>query len=356
MSEAWHHYRKSWDFQAFVLAGRAASAGANPYETGYDPNMNAPASLLVFEWLAPIEIAPAFLAWQAISLALYGLMLVALLRAYPGRLPPLRVFWLTSLTSLWHGVMLGQIYTAMGVVIVGAWLLLRADRRLAAGLLIGALVSIKPTFALWVGTLLLAGHHRAGLSALAAAVGFGMLPVLRYGPEAYVHWVGAIPKIGPGIGMPTNASLMAVAARWQVPWLGYILAALLLAGVAAWAWRARPTALQASAVALAAMVLVGPIGWVDYALWLLPIFAAYPWSPRLRAAATILVIPTQVIWGVAAISPMLLGLAGLVYPLAFLLLLSEAITRRPPTPDAVDSQCARRYSLTTERRASSRVS
>ena len=122
-----------------------------------------------------------------------------------------------------------------------------------------------------------------------------------------------------------------MAARFGIPWLGWLLAVLLLAGVAWWAWKYHPPVLQASAVAIAAAILASPLATPRFTLLLVPAFFVFNSLRVLRLPAVLLVIPTVVVawWG--AFTPSANLAAGLIYPVALLVtlgvFLSPAVSR-----------------------------
>lgn len=294
------------DFGSFIAAGQAARQGLNPYAGDYplvfrpyhpalgseivSPNLNPPLSLLVFEPLALFDPVVAFGVWYGLSLLLYLLALLLLARAYPGQTTPLRIAWALSLAGLWHTLELGQIYLPLLLATIGAVLLLRRDRPLLAGLLIGLVVAIKPNLAVWPVLLLAAGFWRAGMAGLGAAGLLSLLPLLRYPPAIYSQWFEA----GAGYTgriLPINSSLPGLAERLGLPWLGIILSLALLIGLAVWAWRYRPSSVSVSGLALLAALLAAPIAWIGYTPLLLPVFFRRNWGWSERIVAVMLAMP-----------------------------------------------------------------
>jgi hypothetical protein len=147
------------DFGSFVAPGHAAAAGLDPYgvypltyRTTYGnvtveaPNLNPPISVLVFEAVSSVDPVSAFRGWYVISLILYVITVGMLVREYPGRFPPIHVAWAFGFAGFWGTLHWGQIYAPLALITTGAWLLLRRRHYAPAGLLIGALVAIKPNF------------------------------------------------------------------------------------------------------------------------------------------------------------------------------------------------------------------
>ena len=69
----------------------------------------------------------------------------------------------------------------------------------------------------------------------------------------------------------------------------------MLAALALWAWRQRPSVAKASAVGLIGAILASPIAWVHYTLFLLPIFFGTRASLSLRVASVLFVVPVPVV-------------------------------------------------------------
>lgn len=297
------------DFGSFIASGRAARERLDPYGVyplsfhvvfpgfeSWNRNLNPPISVPVFALFDRLNPHAAFRLWWAVSLVGYAAAVLLLVRRYArdGWLVP--TLWAFALAGFWDTLVLGQIYVPLVLAAVGAWLLLERRDDIAAGVLIGIVVAVKPNFAVWPGLLLLAGHRRPALSAAATAVLLSLVPVALYGPEIYRQWLDVIAANGGGTGFLTNASLAALALRLDAGAIGLALGAALLAAMALWAWRARPAPLAASALGLIGAVAASPIAWVHYTLFLLPVFFAHR-SPSLpmRVAALLLLVPVPTV-------------------------------------------------------------
>ncbi len=324
------------DFGSLVASGRAAAAGLNPYDIYplvwhvsfsipgtdfYAVNMNPPISLPVFELLARFDPATSYRVWYVVSFGLYLLVIRALIREYREHVTPIRAAWPLAIAGFWEAQHLGQVYVPMLVAVTGAWLLLRRDRSILAGILIGLMVAIKPNFLVWPVLLLLAGHWSAGLAAVGTAGLLSIAPLPRYGVEIYSLWIEAVNRLDPLTKMGNN-SLNGLMGRLGQPWIASLLSAVLLLTLAAIAWRYRPSTLHISALALVASLLASPITWVPYTIVLLPIFFARPWTTALRGAALILMIPVGLTVTLAVFFPSLYVLLGGVYLWGLLLVLA----------------------------------
>ncbi len=293
------------DLGSFIASGRAAAQGENPYgvypltfvvsvpELGmrvHSPNLNPPISVLIFEPLAELDPVTVARTWYALSLFLYIVALVLLVRANPAHSRWLRIVWAMGLAGLWHTLEARQIYMPLLLLCVVAWLLLRQRRYGLAGILLGVLVALKPNFAVWPGLLLLAGYWRVAIPALAAAAAISVLPALVYGPRIYFDWLAAS-RAFTGMLLP-NASLASIATRLGVPWLGTLSAVALLLALAMWAWKRRPEVAAVSGLALVGALLASPLTWTGYTLFLLPALFERSWSWPEKVAAAMLAFPT----------------------------------------------------------------
>jgi hypothetical protein len=299
-----------WDFGSFLASARAARDGLNPYGIypltfhvslpgfeAWNPNLNPPVSALLCQLLDSPDPHRAFRIWRWISVGIYLLTVLLLLRRYRAPDPLPLVLWLFALAGFWDTLLLGQIYLPLVLAAVAAWLLLERGEGVVAGLLIGVVVAIKPNFLVWPGLLFLAGFFRPALVAGVTAGAISAVPLVVYGPEVYRQWFDLIASDRERAFFLTNASFAGLAARAGLPALGAITSVALLAGLAAWAFFRRPGAMQASALGLVAAVLASPLGWIHYTLFLLPVLVAGWHRPSLRLVGLLLVVPVPFVIG-----------------------------------------------------------
>ncbi|MFD0464514.1 glycosyltransferase family 87 protein [Microvirga aerilata] len=199
--------------------------------------------------------------------------------------------WAFALAGFWDTLFLGQIYLPLVFAGVAAWLLLERGQGLAAGILIGIIVAMKPNFLVWPALLFLSGYYRPVVAAGLTAGIISAIPLLVYGPEIYRQWFELVASDRERAFFLTNGSFAGLSARAGVPLLGLILSLALLAGLALWAFRLRPNVLAASALALVAALLASPLGWIHYTLFLLPVFLVHWHRPVMRIVALLLIIP-----------------------------------------------------------------
>jgi hypothetical protein len=314
------------DFNTFLNAGEALQTGQAPYEDTpkQASNLNPPISLLVFQFLSKVEPHSAYQVWRVFSLVFYILIIILLGRAYPHPDNLGRVIWALCMTGLWYTLLLGQLYTFLLLIVTFAWLLLKANKPILAGLLIGTLAAIKPNFLVWPILLILSGSLPAAIATLGTFGLLSTLPLFYFHPGIYLEWLRMLSNY-PATPLATNMSLSGFAARLGAPWLGFILAGLLLVYLGWATWRKKPDAMETSALAIVAALLSTTFAWVGYAVLLLPIFYSRKWSPLLAIAAILLCIPSIIIYNLALISQTAQILSGMIYIGGLSLVLFELV-------------------------------
>ena len=319
------------DFGSFVASGLAVKDGENPYGiypltskaryqgiVEYFPNMNPPVSILIFDLLAVFEPAVALRIWTVLSFLFYLGGLILLYRNYH---PDSIWFgWALVLAGFWDTLALGQIYTLLFAILVVAWMCLRSHHETAAGILIGILVAIKPNLLLWPVLLFLAGYRRPAIWGFATTLALSILPIFRYGTQVYLQWFEVVSQAS-WISMPHYLSLFGVAARFDIPWLGPVLALVLLIFVTWWAWKYRPDTLATSEIALIASILASPLATPRFTLFLVPFFFMEYQDARRKLPAALFLFPTSLIIWLGFQSQPLRLFVGLIYPFALSLLL-----------------------------------
>lgn len=293
------------DFGSFMGSGKAALEGQDPYGLyppltfhvvlpGFEvwnPNLNPPVALLLFGPLSTLEPFHAFRLWWAVSFLGYGALVLLLLRRYRREDPLLPGLWAFALAGFWDTLVLGQIYVPLALAAAGAWLCLDKGKPVAAGLLLGIVIAVKPNFLVWPGLLFLAGHFVPALAAGACALALSLLAGLVYGFETYAQWAQVIANdINRGVFL-TNASLPGLLDRMGLHGTGKLASVALLAALAWWAWRQKPDPLRASTLGILGALLASPLAWVHYSLFLLPAFLSGRMNPPLLLAAALLLVP-----------------------------------------------------------------
>lgn len=330
-------------FASFWGSGWALSNGLDPYApTPFTPtfgsasiplseiNLNPPLLLPLFQLLARLDIGPAVQLTTVLSVLAF--VVCAGHAVLTGReMQARKVAWLFLLPFFYDTIYLGQIYILFFVLSTIACHQLAARRPGPAGLAIGAMVACRPTFALWIAMLWLAGHRRVSRAAAGTATVLTLLSIAAYGPATFLHWLSALAQ-DRHAWVGTNASLNGYFARLGSPGLG-LAAGVLVAGVAcAWALRMKGGALQTTLVALAASMAASPLSWADYAVLLVPALLATRWDPLLSGAAALLCLPLQIPLAESLDRGWTGALCCAAYPLALLVIAGSAMRHRGGTP------------------------
>lgn len=297
------------DYGSFIASGRAGTEGQNPYGIHpltfhvvlpgfevWNPNLNPPISIPLFALLDRLEPQRGFVIWWWVSLLCYLCAVALLTRRYGAHRSWLLPLWAMALAGFWDTLALGQIYVPLVLAAAGAWLLLDRGRALAAGVLIGIVIAIKPNFGVWPMLLLLAGHWRVSAIAIGTAGAISAVPLITHGVSIYHAWFALILSDEDRGGFLTNASITGLTQRVGFDSAGVWLSAALLAALAAWAVGRKPDALRASAFGILGGIAASPIAWVHYTLFLLPVFfATARWTRPMIVAAALLVIPVPLL-------------------------------------------------------------
>jgi hypothetical protein len=298
------------DFGSFVASGRAAAEGLNPYGIypltfhvsfpgfeAWNPNLNPPISAILFQAFDWTEPQRAFRIWWGVSVALYGLAVLLLVRRYGEGMGSSLVIalWLLALAGFWDTLVLGQIYIPLVVAGVAAWLLLERGHGVLAGMMIGLVVAMKPNFAVWPALLFLAGHWRPAVASGVTGAVIGAIPLAVYGPEVYRQWLTLVASDGDRAAFLTNASLAGIVARLGAPGLALPLSAAVLAVAALWALRRRPDAIRASEFGILGALLASPLAWIHYTLFLAPVLLRRFDRLSTRIVAGVLMVPVPFI-------------------------------------------------------------
>jgi len=293
-----------WDFGSFVASGRAAAEGLDPYGVyqltfhvvlpgfeAWNPNLNPPISALLFQLFDVADPHLMFRIWYGISIVLYVVTVLLLLQRF--RQPPLLILalWAFALSGFWDTLILGQIYIPLVLAGVAAWLLLERGSNVWAGILIGAVVAMKPNFAVWPVLLLLSRHYVPSVTAIATAAVISAIPLVFFGPEVYRQWLELLASDEERAFFLTNVSLTGLASRAGVATLGIALSLALLGASAIWALRFRPDPMRASALALVVALLASPIAWIHYTMFLIPVLLSRWDLNGMRLVAVLLIVP-----------------------------------------------------------------
>ncbi len=282
----------SADLAVLLSSGAAILSGKPPYDLTDAHNLNAPASLPLFHFMAAINVPWLPSAWAVTSLAAYAVSMLIIARLFPTAVTPNRLLWAAAQGGLWITIGLGQIYAFLLLLVAVAYWAVPRQHHLIAGLCLGLLAAVKPNFIVLPLLMILAGRRRTGLFALAGAVAWCVPTALLYGPQVYLQWLrlagGATPL---ALINATNSSLPSLAFRIGLAWLGLPLSAAVLATAALWAWRRQPDFYRLAPVAMLSSMLASPIAWIGYSCLLMPALLSRRWNAPMIVAAIMLLVP-----------------------------------------------------------------
>jgi len=331
------HFPQEMDFGSFLASGQESLAQENPYDiknnlvfTVYStpsPNLNPPISVSFFRLLAKINADSISLAaaWKIISILWYAAIVIHLFKTNPSFFNTKQVLWIFALTGFWQTIEVGQIYMPLVGIAVLAWDNLKKDKTVAAGILIGILISIKPQFAIWALLLFFTNQKTAAMYSALTFTIVSLIPLPTFGVKIYTQWLGAIIKYH-GILLPGNISLQSFFAHLNIPPVGTILSAALLIFILAYVTIKKSNVMQTSAIALTSTLLIAPYSWVGYTLFLLPLFFSQQnWSWRKKTAAGLLTTPFLITLAFFFKAKIFFILFGWAYGWAVLLLLLDEL-------------------------------
>lgn len=288
------------DLDSFLHSGAAYARDLDPY--GYygwlEPppishealNLNPPVSVYLFEPMSHLDRGVLGTAFLVGSIAMVGLSAGLLMRAYPDKRNWLIVLVVLAMAGMWQMLFYLQIYAPLLLATTVAWLLMRRGDLLLAGILMGVVVAIKPNYAIVPLVLLAAGHYRPGLAAIATAGLISLVPLAIDGPAIYREWLH-MTLVFDGYEWTSNASLVSVGERLNLGPSGQVAGGLLACVVLVLVRKLRPGVMDATALALLTVILVGPVSWAGYTLLLLPYLFSIKWDGWAWASVVILVMP-----------------------------------------------------------------
>ncbi len=286
------HISDGRDFSHDYFAVQALRAGTTIYAPKIE-NYHPPFDVLTVMPLAGLPFKTAFLTWSALSLVCFGLIIAITLLELGISLAWPWLVLLGGLALCWYPfqfqMMMGQWSFLIGACILGCWVLLRHDRDVSAGVLLGIASLIKLFPGLLILFLVLRRRWKA-LAAVAVTTLLGMaVTVAIVGSRDTVDFVVSVApgNVAEHATFPLNASLTGLFSRlltdgpWVRPlavapelarWL-VILASLGLVGALARHILARPVRPDHDdttfALACVAMLLISPLTWVHMSMVLM---------------------------------------------------------------------------------------
>lgn len=264
------------------------------------PYLSPPVVALLVAPLTVLPFAAAYAVWAALTLAALAAAL-ALSATTAGAWRWVGVVGALGPWWVMHAVNLGQVVPLVAAGAIVGWRLLRERRDVLAGVAL-ACVLLKPNTAFLVPVaLLFAARYRALAAWLGSAAAVGLLSLVMLGPDGAAAYVAQLR--GPLPAGADNATLhgsLGVSGATALALRAVIVAAV---AAAAYRWRRSPAA--ALPVALVGSLLVAPyLHGSD--LCVLSAAAWMVWEERPRVAwraplgaAWLLASPFLYLWGVA---------------------------------------------------------
>lgn len=286
------------DFMTFRASGAALLSGGDIYAVVPPqdaPNLNPPFAALLFVPLAAVSTSAALVIWASCIVAsLVGAAAVisrTLQQPFMAIAPVAAVLHPTLVA-----VAIGQMGIPLLLILTLAW---SAERRQAArltGLAIGLAVALKVFVAVLLVSLCIRREWRAlAWTAVGAGIALAVGATVT-GMDGYREWVLAL-RAPHDVAFPLNASLLGLIRRRVADpglanaiWLGGAMALGVV--VVALLWRVRDDVDRSWGIALAAALLLSPLGWIYYLPILTPVLLAL-WTrgSRMAFVALILLVP-----------------------------------------------------------------
>ena len=248
------------------------------------PNLYGPQVGLLFVPFARLPFAAAAWIWAAISLLGYFACVYLVWRTCSALQSQPRIVAVSAIAfpPLYHFFVRGQISALLLACFTAAFLTLRSDRPVLAGIAFGLLI-FKPQFAIAIPLVLLLAHGWKMLAGFVVSAGaqIGLMwayfgsAVMRSYFDTLFHvprWIGAAELSLADIQMHSLRSFWALLLPWPKVVLAlYLLTSLFTVTVAAFVWKSNSSlGLRFSALTLAA-VLVNPHLFVYDLLVLAPV-------------------------------------------------------------------------------------
>lgn len=297
------------DFGSFISAGKAAQEGKSPYTTDSplvfqvtsqstdqtlpSPNLNPPVSVIFFGLLADIDPVKAVSVWRMISVAMFVTGVLILAISYPKFTNPVRILWAFNLAGFWNTIALGQIYAPIFLLAIGVWIFTGKGYHILAGIMLGAIIAIKPNFIFWLLLLGIAGQTATILSAAVTFLALSLLPIAFFGPQIYQQWLNALLNY-PSIGLliAGNSSLQSLTARFGSAIPGMVMSAFLIGASLYLACHNKNSSARINTLGIVGSLLISPFSWAGYTILTLPIlFSNSRWNWWYILAAVALSFP-----------------------------------------------------------------
>src|SRR5262245_55052933 len=216
LQTAWAHAETN-DFSAFYNSSRAWLDGSDLYlTTAQFPNLNPPHFVAAFAPIAYLPVRQALVLWTLINVVCGVIGVRMLFQTLGMRRTIVNALAGFAASGLCIGVLVaidaGQFTGILMLAMTSAWSFSRRGRWVAFGVVLGAIVSVKPFF----GCLLLIPLVHRQYKALAAAGGSVVVAFLSAlvlcGPHSIGRWLET-GRLVTWFQHPANASLLSLLAR-----------------------------------------------------------------------------------------------------------------------------------------------
>ena len=286
------------------------------------PNLNLPHTHVLFLpfTLLPRDVAAA--AWLIAGAAAVAATarMVAVETGWRPTLAWLLVFvwWMPTHVQ----VVTGQVAWLMLPVVAWAWRSARRGRWTTAGALVGIAVAMKPFLVPLVAWLAWRRRPAAVVAAIAAGGLTSTAGGLIFGVSSFVQWQEQVPSVD-WFHHYTNASLWGIVYRLftqnpqfdhvvlptqAIPWLVGLLGAVVV--LICWRQcRASNDVDRQWSLVLCASLLLSPLGWVYYGVWLLP-GQHFKWPGSIATAFWLIPTPWLLMTQPSAVATLLWGSAA----------------------------------------------
>jgi hypothetical protein len=254
-----------FDFGVFYDSVAAWARGGQPYHV---PNLNPPYVILALRPLGWFSRRTAWLIWQAANIAalVQGVRICRREKAWT----PLVAAVLIAHASTAAQTQMGQIVWLLGLPMTLAWRAWRNGQTTSAGIWLGMVVATKPFLLPCVLPAVIDTQwRRVSLVAILVAAAIGGVSLVGLGPAIFEAWIAGRTSAWASVTQPLNGSLAAfTTAAGAPPIVGPILGCLLLPLLII-RWPRLTRDVQWLAL-LANVLLITPLGWIQYSAWLLP--------------------------------------------------------------------------------------
>ncbi len=324
------------DFGSFYSSGAAFLRHDNPYSYELDnifvvefdgqevisPNLNPPSSLYLILLFTLFPLYLSVKIWRILSIIIYILCLFLLKINF--QISKTKLLWGFCLAGFWHTVELGQIYVVLLLFITLAWIFIKNEKQILAGVFIGLLLVIKPNFAIWVLILVFSNNKKIFLSAVSTAILVSFLTLIISGPEIYFQWIHSTSQYS-GYFIPGNSSIFGLTSRLGSYSAGYIPALILLASGVFVIYKYKPSNHLIHIIGLTLSILCSPIAWPGYTILLLPAMLTIEWSTIHKIVASYFVVPAVIIYSSSINNILLMVIMSWIYGFAIFQLFLKSI-------------------------------